>query len=110
MKLYESILTYLKFSANMDIDETRKPQDGIFTTILQENRKYSFRLSTLPLSFIESLSIRIIPEETHYDLNHLMLFTFQVNQLKKIINSSDDNIVLYVPTWYSISTLLYALF
>lgn len=109
MKLYESILTYLKFSANMDIAETRKPQDGIFTTILQENRKYSFRLSTLPLSFIESLSIRIIPEETHYDLNHLMLFPFQVNQLKKSINSSGGMIVFSGPTGSGKSTLMYAL-
>src|SRR5690625_1426086 len=61
--LYQSLLTYLKFSSNMDIGEIRKPQNGTFRFTDPSNINYSLRLSTLPIAETESLSIRILPQD-----------------------------------------------
>src|SRR5690625_590806 len=57
--LYQVLLTYFKFSSGMDIGEIRKPQNGTLPYENKDKRKYSLRLSTLPLIDLESLTIRI---------------------------------------------------
>src|SRR5699024_12005517 len=46
---------------------------------------------------------------THFVLNHLIIFPFQVNKLKKSINSSVCMIVFSGPTGSGKSTFMYAL-
>src|SRR5690625_3790999 len=72
--VYQSLLTYFKFSSNMDIGEIRKPQNGVLAFKNKQSKRYSLRLSTLPLNNTESLTIRILPQEETPLLEQLFLF------------------------------------
>lgn len=108
-KQYNVLLTYIKFSANMDIAEQRKPQDGIFSFTTARGEQFSLRLSTLPMHPLESLSIRIIPLEQIPILENLLLFPYQINELKSCMKHKNGMIVLSGPTGSGKSTTMYAL-
>lgn len=105
---YKLLLTYYKFTSSMDIGEIRKPQNGVITD-KANNIVYSLRLSTLPVNQMESLAIRILPQEENLDLNHLFLFPNQLNNLKKWITNRAGLILLSGPTGSGKTTTLYAL-
>ncbi|HLR62418.1 MAG TPA: competence type IV pilus ATPase ComGA [Lentibacillus sp.] len=105
---YQLLLTYYKFTSGMDIGEVRKPQNG---TIIHEqpSHRYALRLSTLPVNHLESLAIRILPQENNLTLDKLFLFPNQLKRLKKWIASRNGIILLTGPTGSGKTTTLYAL-
>lgn len=105
---YTLILNYFKFSAGMDIGEIRKPQDGAITLQI-DSEKLNLRLSTLPTNKSESLAIRILPKQAALKLFDLLIFPYQVNQLRKSIAKRNGVILLTGPTGSGKTTLLYAL-
>lgn len=109
LKMYQMLLSYMKFTANMDIAEQRKPQDGIFSFTNQSGEKYSLRLSTLPMETLESLSIRIIPLEDIPILENLLLFPYQIHALQACVAKPNGMVVLSGPTGSGKSTTMYAL-
>jgi type II secretory ATPase GspE/PulE/Tfp pilus assembly ATPase PilB-like protein len=56
---YKRLVTYLKVKAGMDITETRLPQDGQFSDVI-EDKKYDLRLSTMPTLNGEKVMMRIL--------------------------------------------------
>lgn len=105
---YQLLLTYYKFSSGMDIGEIRKPQNGTITH-QTSSQQYALRLSTLPVNHVESLAIRILPQEESLSLDQLFLFP---NQLKKMKNwmANRAGIILFTgPTGSGKTTTLYAL-
>ncbi|GGK03226.1 ComG operon protein 1 [Lentibacillus kapialis] len=105
---YQLLLTYYKFTSGMDIGEVRKPQNG---TIIHEqlNNCYALRLSTLPVNHLESLAIRILPQENNLTLDKLFLFPNQLKKLKEWITGRNGIILLTGPTGSGKTTTLYAL-
>lgn len=105
---YQLLLTYFKFTSGMDIGEVRKPQNG---TIIHEDfhQQFALRLSTLPVSHVESLAIRILPQEDNLTLDKLFLFPSQLRKLKEWINNRSGIILLTGPTGSGKTTTLYAL-
>ncbi|ALX48070.1 competence type IV pilus ATPase ComGA [Lentibacillus amyloliquefaciens] len=105
---YQLLLTYFKFTSGMDIGEVRKPQNG---TIIHEHlhQHFALRLSTLPVSHVESLAIRILPQEDNLTLDRLFLFPGQLKKLKEWITSPSGIILLTGPTGSGKTTTLYAL-
>ncbi len=53
------VISRIKILCNMDITNTRTPQDGHFTTSV-ENREYDLRVATVPTYFGEKLVLRFI--------------------------------------------------
>ena len=106
---YELLLTFFKFSSGMDIGESRKPQDGSIKHHSGVAGSFSLRLSTLPLSDIESLAVRILPQEEQLPLEQLFLFPNQLNDLKKWTRNRAGIILLTGPTGSGKTTTLYAL-
>lgn len=92
----------------MDIGEIRKPQDGSITHKLGPNN-YALRLSTLPVNQMESLAVRILPQEENLPIDKLFLFPSQLNVLKKWMNNPAGLILLTGPTGSGKTTTLYAL-
>lgn len=92
----------------MDIGEIRKPQNGTidFDTSIHH---YSLRLSTLPVNHMESLAIRILPQEEQLTLEQLFLFPNQLNRLKEWISNRAGIILFTGPTGSGKTTTLYSL-
>ncbi|WP_163969988.1 competence type IV pilus ATPase ComGA [Oceanobacillus halotolerans] len=105
---YQLLLTYFKFTSGMDIGEIRKPQNG---TIYHESLStpYALRLSTLPVNHMESLAIRILPQEENFSLDELFLFPQQLSQIKTWITNRAGIILFTGPTGSGKTTTLYTL-
>lgn len=58
-RIYQSVVTRIKILANLKIDEQRKPQDGRFRLLVDDN-DIDFRISTFPTAFGEKVVIRIL--------------------------------------------------
>lgn len=107
---YEMLLTYFKFKSNMDIGETRRPQNGIIHWFdHKQNTSADLRLSTLPLSDLESLTIRIFPQDQNFKINELFLFPSQYTQMETWLTNKAGIILFTGPTGSGKSTAMYAL-
>ncbi|MGP4107286.1 competence type IV pilus ATPase ComGA [Virgibacillus sp. L01] len=105
---YQLLLTYYKFTSGMDIGEVRKPQNGTIEHDTITSR-YSLRLSTLPVNHLESLAIRVLPQEENLTLEQLFLFPNQLKKLKEWIANRSGIILFTGPTGSGKTTTLYAL-
>lgn len=105
---YQIILSYFKFTANMDIGETRRAQNGMISWEVNDH-KFHLRLSTLPVEFSESLTIRVFPQGSTPKLEELLLFPFQYERLKSWLNHQTGIILLTGPTGTGKSTTMYAM-
>jgi competence protein ComGA len=92
----------------MDIGEIRKPQNGTISYPIAST-KYSLRLSTLPVNHLESLAIRVLPQDQTLSLDQLFLFKHQSNRIKKWMDTKAGLILFSGPTGSGKTTTLYAL-
>lgn len=107
---YRLLLVHFKFTSGMDIGEIRKPQNGKMTYHRPDSvSSFDLRLSTLPVNDMESLAIRILPQDDQYNLNQLFLFPFQLKRLKHWITNRAGLVLLTGPTGSGKTTTLYAL-
>ncbi|MCX8214485.1 MAG: ATPase, T2SS/T4P/T4SS family, partial [SAR202 cluster bacterium] len=59
LRLHESMVSRIKVLAEMDISETRRPQDGSFTLGFGE-KNVDFKVSTIGITWGEMMVIRIL--------------------------------------------------
>src|SRR5699024_3949197 len=89
--------------------EIRKPQHGTLSFENKNKKKFSLRLSTLPLMKTESLTIRILPQDEFPLIDELFLFPAQFKVMKSWLNKHAGMILLTGPTGCGKSTTMYAL-
>lgn len=107
--LYNVLLTYFKFSSNMDIGEIRRPQNGSLQFKNNAGLKFSLRLSTLPMKNIESMTIRILPQDDVPSTDQLFLFPAQFRTMKNWLKHKAGIILMTGPTGCGKSTTMYTL-
>ncbi len=59
LKIHPAVVARIKFLSNMKIDESRIPQDGRFSTFI-DNNQIDFRVSTFPTILGEKIAIRVL--------------------------------------------------
>ncbi|NCU17878.1 competence type IV pilus ATPase ComGA [Pallidibacillus pasinlerensis] len=104
----DRLITYLKYRAEMDIGERRRPQNGSFE-VEYNGVKVGLRISTLPSYFMESLVIRLLPQNNSFPFYRLSLFPKQTKLLYSLVQKAHGLVLLTGPTGSGKTTTLYSL-
>lgn len=104
-----ALVSRFKILANIDIAESRKPQDGRFEFSLSKTRKIDLRVSTYPSVFGEKIVMRLLdPAKGDITLDKLGFSAPTLNSWNKACNSSNGIILVTGPTGSGKSTTLFA--
>ncbi len=106
--LLEYIVARLKVMANMDVAETRRPQDGRIN-IQFGTKTIDIRVSTIPTSSGEKIVLRLLQRsEEVLSLNTLGIDETRLNLLRRFLKSPNGIILVTGPTGSGKTTTLYA--
>ncbi len=106
---WSAISVRLKVMANMDIAETRAPQDGRISLSLS-GRMVDFRVSTLPTVHGENIVLRVLDRARGIvALNKLGLKDEALNTLKIMVGRPEGIILVTGPTGSGKTTTLYSI-
>ncbi|MHC4823995.1 MAG: GspE/PulE family protein [Planctomycetota bacterium] len=107
--LATAIVSRIKVLADLDISETRMPQDGRIDLVL-ENHRIDFRVSTVPTQGGESVVLRLLDRRNlQLDLEKLGLTESEDVQLRDFIGRPHGIVLVTGPTGSGKTTTLYSL-
>ncbi|MEX2052559.1 MAG: GspE/PulE family protein [Candidatus Paceibacterota bacterium] len=107
--VYSGIVARVKILAKLRLDEKRKPQDGSFSTTV-DDRKIDFRVSTMPAYYGEKVVMRILDSEKGVKpLDQLGLSERNVALIREAISRPFGLILITGPTGSGKSTTLYSM-
>ena len=109
LTVHEAVVSRIKIMTNMQLDEKRRPQDGRFSTRINE-RLIDFRVSTFPTTFGEKVVLRILdPERGVKTLEDAGLSGRNLEVVSREIKRPYGMILVTGPTGSGKSTTLYAM-
>ena len=107
-KSHFSLVARIKIISNMDISVRRKPQDGR-AKIKLGSMPYDLRMSSIPTSYGEKLTIRILdPDGANLQLHDLGFPEHDLKTFKDLVHRPQGLILVTGPTGSGKSTTLYA--
>jgi len=107
--IHPALTSRIKILAEMDIAETRLPQDGNFN-VKMENRGFEVRVSTFPTIYGENVVLRILDQTSPlFKLEELGFSEDTLDHFKQLIRKSSGIILVTGPTGSGKTTTLYAL-
>ena len=111
-KVETSVLARFKVLSRMNIAEHRRPQDGTFS-IKYKNESYDFRISSLPVSGKEKITIRILAPAVSLNaadknINLVGGTEEDIAKIKNMISSPNGIILTSGPTGSGKTTTLYS--
>ena len=102
------MIVYVKLSAEMDISEQRRPQDGSFQTTILDS-PFTIRVSTLVTEYGERMVLRVLPERSDLArLEHLGYRAEDVQHLQRVFAKPAGMVLITGPTGSGKSTTLHA--
>ncbi len=109
IKVHAAVVARIKILSNMRLDEKRKPQDGRFSTKV-ENKRIDFRVSTFPTYFGEKIVMRILDQSQGLRTLDDMHFSEEnLKTIREAIELPYGLILITGPTGSGKSTTLYAM-
>jgi type IV pilus assembly protein PilB len=107
-QIHAPLTSSIKILAEMDIAETRLPQDGSFNVKIEE-RSFEIRVSTFPTIYGENVVLRILDQSTPLrKLEDLGFTPEMLTSYKQLIASSHGMILVTGPTGSGKTSTLYA--
>ncbi|MBI4835289.1 MAG: Flp pilus assembly complex ATPase component TadA [Planctomycetes bacterium] len=108
LTLAPAIISRIKVMANLNISETRLPQDGRIPLNVS-GRSIDIRVSTLPTMFGESVVLRILDKSVvALDIDNLGMRPDDSKLIKNLLNLPNGIIVVTGPTGSGKTTTLYS--
>lgn len=108
-KTHQAVTARIKVLSSMKLDEKRKPQDGRFSTTINEH-KVDFRVSTFPSYYGEKVVIRILDTAKGvWKLDEMDLSKKNLETIRRAIKRPFGLILISGPTGSGKSTTLYAM-
>jgi type IV pilus assembly protein PilB len=106
--IHSSLISRIKVVSNMDISIRRKPQDGR-CQVRYRNKNYDLRLSTIPVTYGEKVTIRILDQEkAEIGFQDLGLSEKNLRKFEEAISRPQGIILVTGPTGSGKSSTLYA--
>jgi type IV pilus assembly protein PilB len=106
-KIHPSVVARIKIISNLKIDETRIPQDGRFS-IVMDDQNIDFRVSTFPTMFGEKVVMRVLnPTQRLGTFESLGLEGNALEAIKEAIKRPYGMILATGPTGCGKTTTLY---
>ncbi len=107
-QMYSQFVSRIKVMANMDITESRVPQDGRIREVI-DGRNIDLRISTLPTVKGEKIVMRILDLSAQtYKIDDLNLDDVQRAKVERMIKKPNGIILVSGPTGSGKSTTLYS--
>ena len=108
-QIHPVLTSRIKILGEMDIAETRAPQDGNFNIKL-ERRSFEIRVSTFPTIYGENVVLRILDQTSPlFKLEELGFSEGILDYFKKLVRKPNGIIFVTGPTGSGKTTTLYAL-
>jgi type IV pilus assembly protein PilB len=107
-KIYRAVVSRIKIMSELDITETRVPQDGALT-VTYNTQDIDVRVSTMPIFWGESVVMRILRKPRFVlSLQDLGYWGDNLDTFKRLIQKPFGMMVITGPTGSGKSTTLYA--
>src|SRR3989344_236882 len=108
-KVHSAVVARIKILCNMRLDEKRKPQDGRFSTKV-DDRKIDFRVSTFPTYYGEKVVMRILDQSQGLrTLDDLGFTDNNLKTIRRVLDRPYGLVLITGPTGSGKSTTLYAM-
>ena len=103
-----AMISRLKLIAGLDISEKRLPQDGRFSIKIR-NHNVDVRISTMPISYGESVVMRLLDQTRGtYEMHELGMPDHLVRSFQRVITRPHGMVLVTGPTGSGKTTTLYA--
>lgn len=108
LEVAPAVASRLKVIADLDIAETRLPQDGKFRLRI-DNRLVDFRLATIPVSYGEKITIRLLDQScAKQTLDEIGMEPYSLKAFREGVHSPNGIVLVTGPTGSGKTTSLYA--
>jgi type IV pilus assembly protein PilB len=109
-KLHRALISRIKIMCNLDIAESRIPQDGRFSLPIG-NQTSNFRVSSIPSAYGEKVVIRVLAmsgKKSMITLEKMMVSQSILQPFRRLIENPNGIIFVTGPTGSGKTTTLYA--